>query len=114
KTVIALNGPVTDSMEVFKDYKEPGVTAYDAYDKGNIRVTETGTFYAKFPGGKNANATGAYTIIYTATDKSGNSASVTRILKVQDRTAPVIALIGANTVTLCRWANYADAGYTVT
>jgi len=79
-----------------------------------VKITVSGTYYSKFPVGTKPNVTGSYTIIYTATDKSGNSSSVTRTVLVQDRVAPVLTLIGSPTVTVCRWFNYVDAGCTVT
>jgi len=113
--VISLNGAPTDSVAVFTPYSDPGVTASDLYDGNNVTITTSGTFYSNFPGGNNPNITGsAYTIIYTATDKSGNSASVTRTVKVQDITAPVITLAGDVAVSVCRWFNYQDARFTVT
>lgn len=35
------------------------------------------------------------------------------MVKVADRTAPVISLKGNEFVSLSRWADYADAGFTV-
>jgi hypothetical protein len=113
--VITLNGSQLDSVSVFHSYNDLGVTITDNYDKtGDVTLTVTGTFYAKFPGGKNPNVLGSYTIIYTATDKSGNSSSVTRTVLVKDYDAPVITLKGEAAVSVCRWFNYVDAGYDVT
>jgi PKD repeat protein len=113
--VITLNGAQLDSVDVFHAYKDLGVSVSDNYDKtSDVTITVTGTFYAKFPGGKNPNVLGSYTIIYTATDKSGNSSSVTRTVLVKDHEAPVIKLKGDVALSVCRWFNYVDAGYTVT
>jgi len=111
--VISLNGAPTDSVAVFTSYKDPGVTVSDNYDKTGVIVTTSGSFITTF-GTKNPNVTGsAYQIIYTATDKSGNKASVTRTVKVQDRTAPVIVLKGDAALSICRWGNYVSPGYSV-
>ena len=109
---IILNGFNPDSIAVFGNYKDPGAIVSDNYDTLSTWDT-TGTFYKTFPGGINCNVTGKYTIIYSAKDKSGNANAVTRIVKVQDRTAPVIRLIGSGSVERCRWAAYKDSGYTI-
>jgi len=109
---IILNGFNPDSIAVFGIYKDPGAIVFDNYDKISTWDT-TGTFYAAFPPGDTAKITGTYTIVYSAKDKSGNSNSVTRIVKVQDRTAPDIHLIGPGSVSVCRWGAYKDSGYTV-
>jgi hypothetical protein len=44
---------------------------------------------------------------------AGNFASVTRTIEVVDRVAPVLALEGAALVTVARWSDYTDEGYTV-
>jgi PKD repeat protein len=114
KPVITILGPVTDSVEVFKPYKDPGFKVTDNYDSlKKIIVTISGTYPAKF-GTNNPDSTGIFTIIYTTTDQSGNTARATRKVKVQDRTAPIITLTGPAQVSVCRWFKYVDAGYTVT
>jgi hypothetical protein len=111
---LTLNGAQSDSIDVFIQYTDPGVTVSDNYDEtGDITVTVTGTFYSNFPGGKNPKTLGSYTIIYTATDKSGNKSIVTRTVKVVDRVAPVISLLGDAAVSVCRWFPYVDAGYSL-
>jgi len=112
--MIILNGPATDSLPVFKKYKDPGVNVTDNYyTTPDINLVVTGTFYTNFPAGFAAKDTGSYTIIYTATDKSGNTSSVTRIVLVKDITPPIITLKGDESVAICRWFNYQDAGYDV-
>jgi hypothetical protein len=114
KPVLKLNGANTDSVEVFHTYKDPGYTVTDNYDKAsNIVVTISGSFYKKFPAGKIPDKIGRDTIVYNAKDSSGNITQVIRVVKVQDRTAPVLTLIGPFQVTVCRWFNYVDAGYTL-
>jgi hypothetical protein len=114
KPVISINGPKLDSVEVFNAYADPGVTISDNYDKiSEISVTVSGTFYSKFKAGTKPDIIGSYTIVYTATDKSGNKDSVSRIVLVQDRIAPIIKLKGPESISVCRWSVYNDAGYTV-
>ena len=114
RPVIVLNGPKTDSMSVFTIYNDPGVTVSDNYDKvSNIAIAISGTFYTNFHTGTEATVLGSYTIIYTATDKSGNKSSVMRTVLVRDWTPPVIKLKGTIDTSVCRWSNYADQVYTL-
>ena len=53
---------------------------------------------------------GTYEIVYTVTDGSGNSATITRTVIVRDTKAPTIKLIGSSTVNLERFKVYQDAG----
>jgi hypothetical protein len=111
---LTLNGAQSDSIDVFNSYSDPGVTVSDNYDNSaDVTVTITGTFYSSFPGGKNPKTLGSYTIIYTATDKSGNKSIVTRTVKVVDHVAPVISLLGDAGLSVCRWFPYVDAGYSL-
>jgi hypothetical protein len=115
KPVITLIGFQFDSVEVFDKYADAGVMVSDNYNKASdITVTVGGTFYTQFPAGTKTNKTGTYTIVYTATDKSGNTSTLTRTVKVGDYIAPVFVLNGPTTVSVCRWFNYVDAGYSVT
>ena len=57
---------------------DPGATANDAC-AGSLAVTTNSTV--------NPNAVGVYTIKYSATDPSGNSATNTRTVYVVDKTA---------------------------
>src|SRR5439155_6042842 len=47
----------------------------------------------------NPNATGIYTISYSATDPSGNAGTNTRTVYVVDTTLPVVTVLGANPLT---------------
>ena len=111
---VILNGANIDSIAVFLPYNDPGVTySSNYYPVSSLKLVRSGSFVTTF-GTKNPNVIGnAYTIVYTVTDPSGNKASVSRIVKVQDRTAPVITLKGQPTMNVCRWYNYVDAGYDV-
>jgi parallel beta-helix repeat protein len=108
--LVKLNGDTLVILDVFDTYADKGVTTSDNY--GTPTVTKSGTFYKAFPTGK-TNDLGDYTITYTSTDSAGNKTSVQRTIRVVDRVAPVITLLGNPTVTLCRWASYTDAGYGV-
>jgi hypothetical protein len=108
---ISLNGSKSDTIEVYTTYNDAGVTVSDNY-YASAAVSKTGTYYSNFSDGK-ATKLGTYTIIYTAKDSSGNSASVTRFVTVVDKIAPVISLVGTPTEAVCRWSDYIDSGYTV-
>jgi hypothetical protein len=63
----------------------------------------------------NENIAGTYNLVYTSTDKSGNTTSVTRVVRVirtitVDQTAPVIILNGAPRIVIKVGDKYEDAG----
>jgi PKD repeat protein len=112
RPVITLNGPAYDSVEVFEKYTDKQASATDNY-YSTVSITDGGSFYKTF---SNSIPTrlGTYVAIYTATDSSGNTASVSRTIKVFDSVAPVVKLIGPVVDTICRWAAYTDLGVLVT
>jgi len=61
----------------------------------------------------NANIVGSYTVIYDVTDSGSNAAAQqTRTVNVNDFTAPVISLIGSNTINVELGSSYTEAGAT--
>jgi len=132
--VIKLNGPQYDSILVLNTYHDPGFTVSDNYTKtSSIKITTSGTFVSFF---KNnfANRLGGgpdsiippysgtpalgtdYRIMYTATDLSGNSSTMTRFIEVYDNIPPVTKLIGPPCIQTCWDSGYIlpDLGLTVT
>lgn len=104
--VITLNGAASLVLECSDTYTEAGATATDGCD-GDLEVTILGTVDTATPG--------VYPLVYRATDSHGNAAEdVTRTVTVADRTAPVITVLGNQTVTLECGTPYLDAGATVT
>jgi len=117
--VITLAGSnPTKIVEGNDAYTDAGATANDAKE-GAVEVTTTGTV--------DSNTPGDYTLIYTATDSEGNTATATRIVKVTaapvsapkptpapvaDTTAPVITLAGVNPANVMQNEIYTDAGAT--
>jgi PKD repeat protein len=102
--VITLNGNDTLELEVNAAYIEQGATLTDNYCVNNWQVSSI----------PNMSVLGEYILTYTATDCEGNIAiQKQRVVKVVDKTAPVITLNGSDLVMLARWQNYTDAGYTV-
>lgn len=104
--VINLLGDSTIVVECKSNFVDPGATATDDCDT-QVAVTATGTV--------DTNTIGQYTITYTATDASGNSATpVTRTVNVVDITNPVVTLLGdAEVVIECK-ASFNDPGATAT
>lgn len=89
--VITINGANPMTVECHTSFTDPGATANDGC---------AGSFPASASGTVNVNLPGTYTIIYNATDPSGNpAASQARTVNVVDTTAPVITVNG-NTPTL--------------
>lgn len=51
------------------------------------------------------------TVTFKVTDKSGNLSILTKNLKYEDKTAPVLELVGDNNITIYTGNNYNEAGY---
>lgn len=71
--VITLLGEATLMIEQGTTFVDPGATASDAVD-GAVTVSVTGTV---------GDTPGSYTLTYSATDRAGNQASLTRTVVVQ-------------------------------
>ncbi len=103
---ITLNGASTVSVEKGTAYIEFGASAFDDRD-GGVNVIISGIV--------NTSTIGIYTIVYRATDSTGNTATKTRtvnVTNVPDTTAPVITLTGATTITLQVGQEFNDPGFT--
>lgn len=100
---ILLNGSALLYIEEGSLYQDAGATATDAVD-GTVDIIVTGEVDTSTPG--------EYIITYTATDKDGNSASISRKVVVSDNTVPVITLIGNATQLVALDATYVDPGAT--
>jgi hypothetical protein len=81
--VITINGANPVTVECHTSYADAGATAFDACLNSSRPVTTTGSV--------NVNATGTYTITYTASDGVRTS-TATRTVNVVDTTPPVITL----------------------
>ncbi|MFP2895227.1 immunoglobulin-like domain-containing protein [Corallococcus sp. 4LFB] len=99
--------PVTATLECnVGTYHEAGATAADAC-VGNLSgaVVASSTVDTSRPG--------SYTVHYGVTDPSGNAASASRTVSVQDTLAPTVALVGSASQSLeCNGGAYADPGAT--
>ncbi len=99
---ITLTGSNTITLDVFGTYTELGAICSDNYDDDK-NATVTGIV--------NTSLVGSYTITYSCTDSSGNSASeVTRTVDVVDTTNPVITLTGLSSITLEVHDTYYEEG----
>ena len=101
--VITLNGDNSVTQNEDTVYTEAGATAQDNLD-GTIDVVISGALDSTTPG--------IYVLTYTATDSTGNAASLIRTINIVDITAPVITLNGDNPFTQNEDAPYAEAGAT--
>ncbi|MGB0260008.1 MAG: immunoglobulin-like domain-containing protein, partial [Flavobacteriaceae bacterium] len=89
-------------------YTDPGATATDNVD---------GDLTAQLTDNANAISTltpGNFTVTYTVTDSSGNTATADRGVVVNDTQAPVITLIGDNPFNLTQGDVYNEPGYNAT
>ncbi|MGB0429965.1 MAG: immunoglobulin-like domain-containing protein [Bacteroidia bacterium] len=106
KPTLALNGMDTVVIDVNTSYNEMGTTSSDNYD-ASLTVNAAGNV--------DTSVIGEYIVEYCVTDANGNGpVCVTRWVFVQDTVAPVLALVGSETIDVEQCSQYADAGYTVT
>lgn len=102
---IQLLGASTISVEQCSEYEDAG---YSASDNDTVVVAEAGTWKG------NTDVRGTFSLKYVATDGSGNSVSVERLITVVDKTAPRLKLNGNPIDTVQRWKDYADPGVSIT
>ncbi len=101
--VITLNGSKSVTVSSEKMYKDQGVKVTDLGDP-NVKVT---TQRSQLKDGK-------FTVTYTATDLSGNTAQMKRTVTVKDIVKPVIKLTGSAELYVERDGKYTDEGFTAT
>jgi uncharacterized repeat protein (TIGR01451 family) len=99
---ITLTGQSTMTIECGSTFSDPGATAAAAC-VGPVPVSASGSVDTHTPG--------TYMITYTA-DNNGHTATATRTVKVVDTTPPVIALNGADTLTVECHTAFVDPGAT--
>lgn len=104
KPVISLKGQTTIQLTVGDEYTEAGATATDNVD-GTMTVNVSSTV--------DTSSAGRYTVTYTATDKSGNTATKTRLVIVdlpEDTVKPVLTLNGDQITRLTMGDTYVEQG----
>ena len=104
KPVITLVDGSPVYLEVFTAWTEPGYTAYDAVEGDLTSAVEvTGSVITDTVG-----FAGSFT--YTVSDTSANATSATRHVYMEDNTAPVVTLNGANPMRVDKGGSYSDPG----
>ncbi len=105
--VITLNGSGTITLEIGDSYTDAWATYSDVED-GTGSIVATGWLVTTA-------WTGSFTLSYSYTDASGNTATtVTRTVTVLDTTIPVINLNGSGTLTVEAGSTYTDLGASFT
>ncbi|WP_278739326.1 immunoglobulin-like domain-containing protein [Paenibacillus macerans] len=103
---LALNGSNPMNIPQGGTYTELGATAFDDNDgvipSSSIMISGT----------VDTARLGNYTVQYTAADRAGNTATVTRDVYVYDGDEPAIELIGPNPMTVEANSPFADPGAT--
>ena len=102
--VITLNQGKSISINIGKDFADPGFTAADECD-GDLtsKVEVTGTV--------DGHKYGTYQLTYYVKDSSGNETTVKRAVKVADISAPVITLHGEKSCYIKVGTQYSDPGF---
>jgi hypothetical protein len=101
--VVSLIGSSDMTVDVNTTYAEPGLNySSDYYSYGSLVLTNVSNL--------DMTKLGTYSIVYTITDPSNNKTSITRVIHVVDRIAPVITLIGDDPYILPRYQAYVDQG----
>ncbi|MEE9304344.1 MAG: immunoglobulin-like domain-containing protein [Thiotrichaceae bacterium] len=106
--VISVTGSSAISIAQGTSYTDAGATAVDNID-GIVSVSTSGTV--------NTAVANTYTITYSATDSSSNTATATRAVTVTpavDTVPPVIILTGAGVVSIEQGETYTELGATAT
>jgi hypothetical protein len=94
-------------------YQDPGAKAFDGC--GNpIAVHAYNTGADSSGPGPNLSYEGSYSVSYAAWDAMGNTVSAIRTVNVEDRTAPVLKLIGPASMTHTCGSQWVDPGVTAT
>ena len=104
--VITIRGANPAIIQLHSTYADAGATAID-----NVAGNLTSSIVAQST--VNTSLVGNYTVTYTVSDNSGNTAHAVRAVSVlNDTSAPVITLKGSNPLTVGRGSIYLDPGAT--
>jgi hypothetical protein len=102
--VIQLNGNNPLKWEVYTPFVDPGFTVNDnVWPKNTLAVTLK-------PAVIPVNSLGTIIRWYIVTDPSGNKDSISREIIISDDQAPIIKILGGETVNVNRWCEFKDPG----
>ncbi len=102
---ITLVGDEVTIVECGGAFTDPGTTVTDNCDK-NLTVTAVGTVDPTKPG--------SYRINYSVSDSNQNTDTASRLVIVEDKTAPQLSLLGSEAIVLECSSAYTDPGATAT
>lgn len=106
--LITLFGGDTLYVNQCQKFTDPGVRVIDNVD-GDLTTAAT------FTGSVDVETPSWYKIVYTATDKSKNTASAERmVLVISDTIMPTIQLLGSNPLYMDVYQSYPDPGFKIT
>jgi len=104
--VLTLNGTNPINLILDQTFTDPGATALDETD-GDLTSAITSVSDV------NTSVAATYTVTYSVIDADSNSASIIRSVVVRDNTvAPVLTLLGAETITINIGEAFTDPGVT--
>lgn len=105
--VITIAGENPKAIDVYAPYQDEGASA--------VSVTD-GDISSRIVVNSNVNTSvlGTYNVSYRVNDSSGIESVASRSVSVVDRIAPVISLIGSNSITVNLNSIYTDPGVNVT
>ena len=101
--IITLIGEAIVTVNIYSTYTDAGATAQDTED-GNLTSSITTT------GLVNESVEGEYVITYTVSDSSGNTATTSRQVIVEDDGNPVYLAANGVTIKAKDWALIGDSG----
>ena len=104
--VLTLKGDPEIEVEDIDNFEDPGYTAEDNYD-GDITDKVTVTLSDVMVGEDGENIV---TATYTVSDSAGNTAKQHRFIRIADRTAPEVTLLGSSHITLKKGDKYEESG----
>lgn len=108
---VSLIGQDTVTVDVNKRYYDLGINARDNYTADNaLSISRTGSFVDAFGMSGVVDQLGTYLYNYEVIDADSNITTVTRVVEVVDRIAPVATLSGKPLVVVDRWSDYQDEG----
>ena len=107
--ILTLNGYLTEYHDNSSIYTDLGATSNGGETVTAVIRNPQNVVISSIP----FNATGVFTITYSATDVGGNTSSLIRTVIVQDMSAPIVTLVGEANITIELGQAFVDPGVTV-